>query len=104
MSRNQSRSQTCQVQLPSHDEEWLEAQDFSHFPNKDRHQAVVFLKEQMSIPYKAGAVFKAYNAGDIPTSFVSGRACASEYDIARWALARKYTSRERDRGRFGASA
>lgn len=104
MSRNRTKRQMYQFQLPGHDEEWLEAQDFSHFPSKDRHQAVAFLNEQMGIPYKAGAVFRAYNAGDIPTSLVSGRACASEYDIARWTLARKYTSRERDRARFGASA
>ncbi len=56
----------------------------------------------MDQPIGVRPVFRAYNDGSIPTAFVSGKALASKYDIARWALTRKYASRERDRKRYSA--
>jgi hypothetical protein len=92
-----------QIQLPDHEQQWLDSLNLSHATNVDRHGAYQLLNsEKIGIPYKEGAVFRAYNTGDIASAFVSGRALASEYDVVRWALTRKYTSRERDRKRFGA--
>jgi hypothetical protein len=87
---NQSPPSLCQFELPEHDQKWLESHNFSHATTEDRHGAVKFLTEELKMPYRNGAVFKAYNSGEIPTALVSGRACASRYDIARWAMLRKY--------------
>lgn len=90
------------IPLPDHEQRWLEEQNFDIVANVTRWGAVKFLNEDLRIPFKEGAVFRAYNTGDIPTAFVSGKALASKYDIALWALTRKYTSRERDRKRYSA--
>jgi hypothetical protein len=99
---NETLSPAHLFELPEHDSTWLESLQLSHAPTEDRHTAVDFLNNEMRMPYKNGAVFKAFNSGEIPTAFVSGRALASAYDLARWALTRKYVSRERDRNRFTA--
>lgn len=94
-----------QIQLPDHEQEWLESLNLSHATNVDRNDAFDLLNsDKIGIPYKFSAVRTAYNNGDIPTAFVSGRALASEYDVIRWALTRKYTSRARDRQKFGVGA
>lgn len=82
-------------ELPQHDHLWLEALGLSHASTEDRHAAVAFLNDELGMPYKNGAVFKAFNSGEIPTALVSGRACASRYDIARWAMLRKYRHQNR---------
>lgn len=90
-----------QIQLPEHEQRWLDELKLSLAPNVDRYGAVELLNsDAIGIPFKQGAVFRAYNDGSIPTAFVSGRALASSADVVRWALTRKYTSRERDRKRF----
>lgn len=102
-TKNPALLPVAQIPLPAHEQAWLESLNLSHATNVDRHGAFALLNsDQIGIPYKEGAVFRAYNTGDIPTAFVSGRALASEYDVVRWALTRKYTSRERDRKRLGA--
>jgi hypothetical protein len=89
-----------EIQLPDHEQEWLDSQNFNIVANVNRWEAVEFVNSQLRMPFKDGAVFRAFNNGDIPTAFVSGKALASQYDIARWALTRKYASRERDRKRY----
>lgn len=102
MTRIRTKPPLCQFQLPDHDQRWLDSLALSHGTSEDRHGAVKLLNsKKIGISYKPGAVYKAYNSGEIPTALVSGRAMASPYDIVRWALMRKYTSRERDRLRFG---
>jgi hypothetical protein len=73
----------------------LESLNLSHAPTEDRHAAVVFLNDELGTRFRNGAVFQAYNSGDIPTALVSGRACASRWDLARWALLRKYRHESR---------
>lgn len=89
-------SKIPEIELPEYEQKWLEAQNFNHAPTENRHDAVKFLNETLEIPYRNGAVFKAFDSGDIPTALVSGRACASKYDIARWAMLRKHTPRNRN--------
>lgn len=72
------------------DDAWLLAQNYPHAPTHDRRAAVTFLNDVLGIPYKNGAVFRAYDDREIPTALVSGAALASPYDIAKWALAKKY--------------
>jgi hypothetical protein len=81
---------TTRPELPDHDQIWLDTLNLSHAPTEDRHAAVSFLNNELGMPFRNGAVFKAYNSGAIPTALVSGRACASRYDIALWAMLRKY--------------
>lgn len=94
--------QLSQIPLPDHEQKWLDAKDFDIVANVNRWEAVTFLNVELRMPFRDGAVFRAYNDGSIPTAFVSGKALASKYDIARWALTRKYASRERDRKRYSA--
>jgi hypothetical protein len=94
MSRIDQISDQVVFELPAHDQKWLEAQNFSHAPTHDRHGGVKFLNE-LQMPFRNGAVFKAFNSGEIPTALVSGRACASKYDLARWAMLRKYRHQNR---------
>lgn len=83
--------QLSEIPLPEHEQKWLDSQNFDIVANVSRWDAVKFLNEELRMPFKDGAVFRAYNTGDIPTAFVSGKALASKYDIARFALTRKYT-------------
>jgi hypothetical protein len=83
------------IHLPGHEQRWLEAQDYSHAPNQDRHESVDWLNDELQTPFKRGKVFGAFNSGEIPTALISGKACASKYDLARWALLQKYKPRNR---------
>ncbi|VEG17726.1 Uncharacterised protein [Mycolicibacterium phlei] len=78
------------VNLLPEDQIWLDAQRFSHVPTHNRRAAVAFLNDVLGIPYKNGAVFRAFDDREIPTALVSGAALASPHDIAKWALAKKY--------------
>lgn len=90
------------IPLPDHEQKWLDSQNFDIIANVNRWDAVKFLNDELRMPFKDGAVFRAYNDGSVPTAFVSGKALASKYDIARWALTCKYASRDRDRKRYSA--
>lgn len=100
MTRMQPQAPQDQVRLPGGDAEWLEAQNYSHAPTRDRNGGVEFFNAIMGMPFRKGAVYRAYNSGEIPTALVSGRACASDYDLALWALRKKY--RHQVRGRVSA--
>ncbi len=78
------------VQLLPEDQIWLDAQNFSHVPTHDRRAAVAFLNDVLGIPYKNGAVFRAFDDREILSALISGAALASPYDIAKWALSKKY--------------
>lgn len=78
------------VRLLPEDQTWLDAQNFSHVPTHDRRAAVTFLNDVLGIPYKNGAVFRAFDDREILSALISGAALASQYDIAKWALAKKY--------------
>ena len=80
-------------ELPDHDERWLESQSFSVVPSEDRHAAVRFMNE-LGMPFKNGRIFKGFDSGEIPAAMISGRRCASKYDLARWALSQKYKPRD----------
>lgn len=87
-----------QIDLTDEEHQWLESLQLSCATNVDRNQAFDLLNsERVSIPYRRGAVIRAFNRGEIPTAFVSGRALASARDVVLWALTRKYTSRGNDR-------
>lgn len=93
----------CEFQLPEHEQNWLDSLELSHATNQDRNDAYALLnRADIGFPYKKGAVYGFYNDGSIPTAFVSGRALASEYDVVRFALVRKYISRGTVRKRPGA--
>ncbi|MBN7329597.1 hypothetical protein [Mycobacteroides abscessus] len=81
---------TGNVELLPADQKWLDAQNFSVVPTMRKPDGVIWLNERLGTPFKNNAVFRAYESGEIPTALVSGAALASEYDLAAWALAKKY--------------
>jgi hypothetical protein len=97
MSRTPSETvlPASRIQLPEHDRRWLESLNLSHAPTEDRHESVAFFNDVLHMPFKNGKVFGAFNSGEIPTALVSGKACASKYDLAHWALLQKYKPRNR---------
>lgn len=78
------------IQLLEADQKWLEAQGFSHCPTMRKTAAVKWLNERLGIPFKNNAVYRAYESGEILTALISGACLASEYNLAKWALAKQY--------------
>ena len=72
------------------DQTWLDRQNFSHAPTIRKSDAVAWFNERLGIPFKSNAVARAYDSGEILTALISGAALASEWDLARFALVRRY--------------
>lgn len=80
---------SCPLRLRQDECIWLHEQKYSHATILDRNQAVEFCNKEMGVPIRAGAVFRAFNSGEIPTALISGKALASPFDVAAYLLNRK---------------
>lgn len=95
--------QLHEIQLPEHEQKWLDSLNLSHATNVDRKKAFELLNsDKIGIPYKLGAVRRAFDSGAIPTARVSAHALASAYDVVRWALVRKHIGRPNGQTRASA--
>jgi len=78
------------MMLSDEDRNYLQQKKFSPVPNLGRAETLAFCRKEMKTDFRAGAIARAFSSGELPTALISGKARASEFDIAVWVLRKKY--------------